>query len=99
MASDQTSSRFETISRVPNDAKRPGPGASRIDDEARDQPAQIESAVEAISEGGEVGRSVLSAVEGMKGAGQGRLEIAGKGVKPSNSGKSRGLLWPTTMGE
>jgi len=63
-----------------------------VDDETRDKPAQIEPAMEPITEGGEA-RGVFAVVQGMKCAGQGGLEVAAYGV---DCARSRGFSARTT---
>ena len=56
--------------------------ATDVDDESNDQVGEVESAVEAVSEGAEVAISVLGVAEGLVGARQHGLEVAQDGVDP-----------------
>ena len=77
-------------------------GTRNIDDEASDEAAQIEAAVEPVSEGGEIGLGVLGVVEGVKGAGQGGLQVAQHGVDPGELGQIASLTYwgfPSSLSE
>lgn len=86
------------IIRPPNDMLSPWFGTRDIDDEASDEAAQIEAAVEPASEGGEIGLGVLGVVEGVKGAGQGGLQVAQHGVDPGELGQIARLALPDNDG-
>ncbi len=55
---------------------------SDVDDQARHQAAQVESAIESVGKGGEVVNGVLSVFERVVGASQRGLEVAQHGVHP-----------------
>src|SRR3990167_636372 len=71
----------------PNRPLRVRPTAGGGDDQARMQCAEIESAIEAIGESGEISGRILSKVECMVTPAQTGLEVAQYGVDPLELGQ------------
>ena len=57
-------------------------GPRRVNDEVRDQVAQVESVVEPVGEGAEVGLAVLAVLQRLEGARHHGLEVSQQGVDP-----------------
>ncbi len=58
-----------------------------IDDEGSDQPAQVESSVESVGEGDQIGLAVLSVLQRVERVGQRGLQVAQHGVDPLELGQ------------
>src|SRR5574337_1354266 len=71
----------------PNHPLRVRPAAGRGDEQSLMQGAEVEAAVEAVSEGGAVSSRIFSEVERMVAAGETGLESAQHGVDPSELGQ------------
>jgi hypothetical protein len=74
------------------------PGSRHINDEGGDQVAQVESVVEAVGEGCEVGLGVLAELQRLVGAGQHGLEVALHRVDPLERGQVTRLERPHYLG-
>ena len=66
-------------------------GPRHVNDERGDQVAKVESVVEPICEGAEVGLGVLAVLQRLEGTRHNGLEVAQHGVDPSELGQVPGL--------
>ena len=69
-----------------------------IDDEVGIQSAQVEAAIEAIGEGGQVALGILAVVQRVERAGQGCLQIAQHRVDPLELRQVARLEWVRISG-
>jgi hypothetical protein len=63
------------------------PGPCHVHDQGRYEAAQIESMVEPVGKGCEIGLSVLAELQRLEGSSQGGLEVAQHGVDPLEFGQ------------
>jgi hypothetical protein len=83
---------------APDSFFRYRPGSRHINDESGDQVAQVESMVEPVGKGCEVGLGVLAKLQRLVGAGQRGLEVAQHSVDPLELGQVTRLERPHHLG-